>query len=160
MAVRVGRAQMRDAKGFFQRARAAYQFSKNGLHTAIGQRTVIMLGGAGENLTLADRVVSSLAVSFFDLADLMGQLRALIHLSDQLAVDAIDFRAQARNGSVARLRLRSARLGLIFGHRVWPSWQRLISLADGGIGVQKAEAEFGTRTSRPDRSRPRSLKEM
>src|ERR1051326_7219238 len=77
---------------------------------------MIVLGNAGEHFLLANRIVILLTIDFFDLADLMGELRALVDQAHQLAIDAVDLRAQLSQ-SPRPMRRSSAAVGrLRFPH--------------------------------------------
>src|ERR1051326_5165342 len=71
---------------------------------------MIVLGNAGEHFLLANRIVILLTIDFFDLADLMGELRALVDQAHQLAIDAVDLRAQLSQ-SPSPMRRSSAAVG-------------------------------------------------
>jgi len=114
MAVGPRRAQMGHADVLLDGPRPRDQLAVDGLEAGVRQRAFVCRRHPLQHHLLARRVVGRFAVRPLDVADLSGELRPLVHPLDELAIDAVDLRAEGsqarRLGGVGR------RIGRLLGH--------------------------------------------
>ena len=103
-----------------ERPRAAHQLAEDQLERLQGQGPLAQLGRPGDDLVLARGRPDVEPLRLLELADLDGDLRAVIQEADQIPVDPVDLRAEVRErrrvlrgrrGGPGRLRLGGGRLG-------------------------------------------------
>ena len=124
-AERAGRAQERDALGRLQGAAGRHDFAPDHGHTGVLQWARVGALQSMDHLRLAVRSEDRRAFDSFDVADLVGQCRAVVEQGQQVAVDGIDLDAEFREclGHVGSVRVGwgQRRFGLDFRMRGgWP----------------------------------------
>ena len=94
VAVGPGRAEMGHADVLLDRPGARDQFPKHGLHALVRQRAVVGRRHPLEHRLLAGRIVGLLAGGLLDVANLAGDLRAIVHQADELPIELVDLRPE------------------------------------------------------------------
>ena len=106
MAVGPGGAEVSYAEVLLDGTRPGDELAEDGLHALVGERAHVGRGGPLEHGFFAGRIVGLLAVRLLDVADLAGDLGAVVHQPDELSVDLVDLGSQLREtrlfGAVAR----------------------------------------------------------
>ena len=94
VAVGPGGAEVGDAEVLLDGPRAGDEFPKDRLQAVARQRSGARRGHPLEHRLLAGGIVGSLACVLFEMADLPGHFRPVVHQAHQFAVDPVDLRAE------------------------------------------------------------------